>query len=82
MNDHNLTLEDIEFIKILANSEASLLEAGMNDDIRAKNIGIIYQDKNLLSDFTAIENVYLPNLLLSNDQTSSIPPERIKFNFL
>jgi len=43
-----------------------------NDDIRAKKIGIIYQDKNLLSDFTAIENVYLPNLLLSNDQSSSI----------
>ena len=43
-----------------------------NDNIRAKNIGIIYQDKNLLSDFTAIENVYLPNLLLSNDKTSSI----------
>ena len=43
-----------------------------NDDIRAKNIGIIYQDKNLLSDFTAIENVYLPNLLISNDKTSSI----------
>ena len=43
-----------------------------NDKIRAKNIGIIYQDKNLLSDFTAIENVYLPNLLLSNDQSSSI----------
>ena len=43
-----------------------------NDDIRAKNIGIIYQDKNLLSDFTAIENIYLPNLLLSNDQSSSI----------
>ena len=43
-----------------------------NDAIRSKNIGIIYQDKNLLSDFTAIENVYLPNLLLSNDQSSSI----------
>ena len=43
-----------------------------NDNIRAKNIGIIYQDKNLLSDFTAIENVYLPNLLLSNDRSSSI----------
>ena len=43
-----------------------------NDNIRAKNIGIIYQDKNLLSDFTAIENVYLPNLLLSNDKSSSI----------
>ena len=43
-----------------------------NDKIRAKNIGIIYQDKNLLSDFSAIENVYLPNLLLSNDKSSSI----------
>ena len=43
-----------------------------NDDIRAKNIGIIYQDKNLLPDFTAIENIYLPNLLLTNDQASSI----------
>ena len=43
-----------------------------NDHIRAKNIGIIYQDKNLLSDFSAIENVYLPNLLLSNDKSTSI----------
>ena len=43
-----------------------------NDNIRAKNIGIIYQDKNLLPDFSAIENVYLPNLLLSNDRSSSI----------
>ena len=43
-----------------------------NDNIRAKNIGIIYQDKNLLSDFTAIENVYLPNLLISNDKSASI----------
>ena len=43
-----------------------------NDSIRAKKIGIIYQDKNLLSDFSAIENVYLPNLLLSNDHSSSI----------
>jgi len=42
-----------------------------NDRIRAKNIGIIYQDKNLLSDFSAIENVYLPNLLLSNDKNIS-----------
>tara|TARA_Y100000590_G_scaffold432410_1_gene548417 strand:- start:969 stop:1658 length:690 start_codon:yes stop_codon:yes gene_type:complete len=43
-----------------------------NDRIRAKNIGIIYQDKNLLSDFSAFENVYLPNLLISNDKTTSI----------
>ena len=43
-----------------------------NDLIRAKKIGIIYQDKNLLSDFTALENVYLPNLLVSNEKQKSI----------
>ena len=43
-----------------------------NDTIRAKKIGIIYQDKNLLSDFTALENVYLPNLLISREKKNSI----------
>ena len=43
-----------------------------NDYIRSNKIGIIYQDKNLLSDFSAIENVYLPNLLISNDKTQSV----------
>ena len=43
-----------------------------NDLIRAKKIGIIYQDKNLLSDFTALENVYLPNLLISNEKQKSM----------
>ena len=58
----------IEINKIKINYENSV----ENDKIRAKNIGIIYQDKNLLSDFSAIENVYLPNLLLSNDKLASI----------
>jgi len=43
-----------------------------NDLIRAKKIGIIYQDKNLLSDFTALENVYLPNLLISKEKQKSL----------
>ena len=43
-----------------------------NDLIRAEKIGIIYQDKNLLSDFTALENVYLPNLLVSKEKQKSI----------
>ncbi len=42
-----------------------------NDVIRSKNIGIIYQDKNLLPDFTALENVLLPNLLISNNKRKS-----------
>ena len=32
------------------------------DLFRARNIGIIYQQDNLLSDFTALENVYLASL--------------------
>ena len=54
------------------NSKINFENKIKNDDIRAKKIGIIYQDKNLLSDFTAVENVYLPNLLLSNDHFSSM----------
>ena len=42
-----------------------------NDYIRSKNIGIIYQDKNLLTDFTAVENVMMPNLLISNNKFKS-----------
>ena len=42
-----------------------------NDIIRTSKIGIIYQDKNLLSDFTALENVYLPNLLISKEKQKS-----------
>ena len=37
-----------------------------NDLFRAKNIGIIYQQDNLLTDFTALENVYLPSLAAGN----------------
>ena len=33
-----------------------------NDLFRANNIGIIYQQDNLLADFTALENVYLASL--------------------
>ena len=54
------------------NSKINFESKIINDNIRAKKIGIIYQDKNLLSDFSAVENVYLPNLLLSNDHFSSM----------
>jgi len=37
-----------------------------NDIFRAKNIGIVYQQNNLLSDFTALENIYLANLSINN----------------
>ena len=33
------------------------------DEIRRKNISIIFQDNNLLNDFTAIENVMMPLII-------------------
>tara|TARA_B100000287_G_scaffold346435_1_gene334048 strand:+ start:2796 stop:3479 length:684 start_codon:yes stop_codon:yes gene_type:complete len=49
-----------------------------NDLIRAKEIGIIYQDKNLLTDFTALENVYLARLnAISNKNNAVIESKKI-----
>ena len=39
-----------------------------NDIFRANNIGIIYQQDNLLSDFTALENVYLACLAAGSEK--------------
>jgi ABC-type lipoprotein export system ATPase subunit len=43
-----------------------------NDKTRSKKIGIIYQQNNLLPDFTALENIYLAALALSHDKKNSI----------
>jgi len=43
-----------------------------NDIFRAKNIGIVYQQNNLLTDFTALENVYMANLSVNNDKDAAI----------
>jgi ABC-type lipoprotein export system ATPase subunit len=43
-----------------------------NDKLRAKKIGIIYQDNNLLSDFTTIENIYLARLSLDENKSKAL----------
>ena len=43
-----------------------------NDIIRANKIGIIYQQDNLLPDFTAIENIYLASLAAGNSKDLSM----------
>ena len=42
-------------------------EIEINDKIRSSNIGIVYQEKNLLPDFTAIENVCIASLVVNNN---------------
>ena len=54
------------------NNEIDFSETMTNDKIRSKKIGIIYQQNNLLSDFTALENVYLANLALTGDKKKAI----------
>ena len=43
-----------------------------NDIFRAKKIGIIYQQNNLLSDFTSLENIYLPSLAANNNKDLAV----------
>lgn len=56
----------------ISNFNINFSKNSENDILRAKKIGLIYQDKNLLSDFNALENVYLARLALQNNKTQAI----------
>jgi ABC-type lipoprotein export system ATPase subunit len=47
-------------------------DTSKNDILRANKIGIIYQQDNLLPDFTALENIYLASLAAGNNKELSI----------
>jgi len=57
---------------LINNNEIDFTKTVINDKIRSKKIGIIYQQNNLLPDFTSLENVYLASLALSDDRKYSI----------
>ena len=57
---------------IIDNNEIDFSKTAINDVTRSKKIGIIYQQNNLLPDFTALENVYLASLALNDNKTKSI----------
>ena len=54
------------------NKEINFSNSDINDKIRAKKIGIVYQQNNLLSDFTALENVYLSRLSIDNNKDKAV----------
>ena len=53
---------------LLHNKETKNLTDNQKDEVRRKNISIIFQDNNLLTDFTAIENVMMPLLIKGENQ--------------
>ena len=53
---------------IFENQEINFNERVKNDLFRAKKIGIVYQQNNLLPDFTALENVYFASLSIRDDK--------------
>ena len=56
---------------IIDKQETKSLSNEQKDELRRKSISIIFQDNNLLTDFTAIENVMMP-LLIKGEQNKII----------
>ena len=56
----------------IENIKIDYSESNKNDVLRANKIGIIYQQDNLLPDFTALENVYLASLAAGDNKNISV----------
>ena len=61
---------------IIDKQETKNLSIEQKDELRRKSISIIFQDNNLLNDFTAIENVMMP--LLIKGEKNKIIVEKAK----
>ena len=56
----------------IANKNVNFSDSVSNDITRANKIGIIYQQNNLLPDFTALENVYLARLSIDDNKNKAV----------
>ena len=63
---------------LISNEEVGKFKENQKDDIRKKSISIIFQNNNLLSDFTAIENILMPLYIKGTDHiTATIKAKNI-----
>ena len=62
---------------IIENKQVNFNDSKKNDIIRANKIGIIYQQDNLLPDFTALENIYLASLAAGKNKVLSVSKAKI-----
>ena len=56
----------------ISNTTIDNKSRSQNDKLRSKKIGIVYQNNNLLSDFTVIENIYLARLCLDENKKKAL----------
>ena len=56
---------------IIDKQETKSLSNDQKDELRRKIVSIIFQDNNLLTDFTALENVMMP-LIIRNEKNKNI----------
>ena len=63
---------------LLKNKDVKNLSETEKDLARRKQISIIFQDNNLLSDFTALENVMMP-LIIQGEQVKDSLKKAIKY---
>ena len=61
-----------KWINWINNKETNNLTENQKDEIRREYISIIFQDNNLLTDFTALENVMMPLLIKGDNKTKDI----------
>ena len=57
---------------ILKNNDTKNLNEKQKDEIRRNKISIIFQDNNLLTDFTVLENTIMPLIIRGEKETLSI----------
>ena len=54
------------------NTQVNFNENNKNDIFRARKIGIVYQQNNLLPDFSAFENLYLASLSINDNKKAAM----------